>query len=247
MVSTVGLPPGAAPLCSSCGRAFAAPASPHSGPSSAAGAGAAVAVAVLGLAFFLVVAVGTGFFFVMKHGPVEMQEPDLAGAPAPHQAARFDDASREEAARLVRRLEDDDWSKVQNAWRALYAYDRRDHWGTFELLRERYLATDSRNFLWMVTGGMCEYYAERGEDAVVDNLLLRAGEGASFDTVCQSLERFPRQMRDERGEATGRSFAEKSLRILRLADDRIDAKEASTRLDRAIRSVSELIPPGSPR
>lgn len=229
MVSTIGLAPGQAPSCVSCGRAFPVPAAPQAystGSSSAAGAGVLLSVLVF---------IAIGVFLLMSFRRQSSVGREVHAA----LAAAQQDADLEA---LIVQLESDDYNRAIDAWHRIYVHDRRDHWGTFGRLEAAYGRTRARNCLWILTGGFCEFYDERGEKAVARELVARRADRENFDLVCECLEQFPAQITRERGADAGLAFVAKSARILEAAQPQVDDAQSLRRLKSTLVRLRSQLP-----
>ncbi|MBI2923961.1 MAG: hypothetical protein HYY18_23115 [Planctomycetes bacterium] len=243
MVSTVDLLPGQAPSCVGCGRSFPVPAQPRADTSRRGTignvAGGALLFIVIGVGF---VGVMTGIRQGSRRKESEARAVEAAGVP---RSLTGQESAALEV--LVRQLEDPDYDRVTQAWHGIYAYDAIDHWGTFERLARALRESAAFNCLWILTGGMCEYYGDRGEEAVRTALIARKKDREAFQAILQSLEKFPEEMARVGGAAAGQQYVAKSLRILEGAQEEVDDPLSSPRLRTALKSLREKQLPSEQR
>ncbi|NUN48936.1 MAG: hypothetical protein HUU15_08930 [Candidatus Brocadiae bacterium] len=240
IVSTVGLAPGRAPMCSGCGRAYpeAMAATPLHSRAATSGLGAAVigAFVVVGAVAFVVLwGVGQSD---SRRLAVEQQELERA-ALVQAQAAGID---RKEVARLAEILGRGTDEEARAAWTALASWDARDHWGTFEVLEDCYARADRPHAVWWLSNGFLQYYGDRGEAALAEGLVRWQKNEELFEMACTSLEQYPVTCGRDQGPSRGLALAAAAQRVLRSAEARVDHPRATPRLETALGRLSRAFP-----
>jgi len=230
MVSTVGLPPGVAPSCANCGRAFPGASAASSGPAPrGSGALGWLLVVPLLLALF-----GLPAFFLTSRRAAIQERLALEVA---SRRPTLDAQTSRQLDLLIVQLADEDGNKAMQAWHGIASFDAQDHEGTFQRLKAALLATDSYNLSWIVTGGFCEYYGDPGEDALVEALVRHQGNPRVVEGIAGNLEAYPDEIGRGGDGAARQQYLTKSLRILDFAAQKIDDPVASPRILRAVQSL----------
>ncbi|KAF0241406.1 MAG: hypothetical protein FD180_4450 [Planctomycetota bacterium] len=238
MVSTVGLPPGAVPFCSGCGRTFPLPAAQAPQFGSTPGAGVAGCGAfVVGAVAFAGIA-GVAFMLFTSRGSMARH---AMQAQAEAQAAAKQ-ANFERAKVLAAQLEDADVSRSMQAWHGLAGCDATDHWGTFDVLDELFRRTHARNALWNLSNGFQMYYGQKGEDAIARELVARKASDEEVDLLCQSLEQYPDSVERDHGAVKGAEIRTRAWHALTKAEAMVDRAGATKRIGLALERVRSKLP-----
>jgi hypothetical protein len=189
-----------------------------------------------------IVLMGTAFITLTSSRTSMRREAmrDAEAAAALQSSLTSDD--RAEIARLADILSTGSEAEARAAWSSLASWDARDHWGTFEVLSVSYARARHPHGVWWISNGLLRYYGDRGEHVLVEGLVRWKENRELFEIACQSLEQYPAACARDSGQEQGREVANRALRVLSLARERIDHPAASPRLETATDRIHRAFP-----